>query len=105
MRTRANLTTSRGLTWGLGPIISWSFPNQAGVRARIHQAQAGAVGALANFDSTVLQALRETETALAAYSSALDHRQALADAQDKARRAFDMAHGQFLAGSASTSIF
>jgi NodT family efflux transporter outer membrane factor (OMF) lipoprotein len=98
----AGLVTEPGLTWGLGPSISWSFPNQAGPRARIHLAKAGAAAALAAFDSTVLQALKETEQALATYSAELDHRQALADAQDKARRALDMAHGQYLAGSVST---
>jgi NodT family efflux transporter outer membrane factor (OMF) lipoprotein len=98
----AGLVAERGLTWGLGPSISWSFPNQAGPRARIHLAKAGAAAALAGFDSTVLQALKETEQSLATYSAELDHRQALADAQDKARQALDMAHGQFLAGSVST---
>jgi NodT family efflux transporter outer membrane factor (OMF) lipoprotein len=98
----AGLTQNRGLTWGVGPSIKWSFPNQAGPRARVRQAKAGAAAAMAAFDSTVLQALKETEQALAGYSSELDHREALADAQDKARRALDMAHGQFLAGSVST---
>jgi NodT family efflux transporter outer membrane factor (OMF) lipoprotein len=98
----AGLVAERGLTWGVGPSISWTFPNQAGVRARIHFAKADAAAALAGFDSTILQALKETEQALATYSAELDHRQALADAQDKAQRALDMARGQFLAGSVST---
>ena len=95
----ADLTRNAGLAWGVGPQISWSFPNQAAPRARIRQAKAGAEAALAGFDSTVLQALKETEQALATYGAELDHREALADAQDKARRAFEIAHGQFLAGS------
>jgi len=95
----ADLTRNAGLGWGVGPQISWSFPNQIGPRARIRQAKAGADAALAGFDSTVLQALKETEQALATYGSELDHRQALAEAQDKARKAFDIAHGQFLAGA------
>jgi NodT family efflux transporter outer membrane factor (OMF) lipoprotein len=98
----ASLVAERGLTWGVGPSISWTFPNQAGVRARIHLAKADVAAALAGFDSTVLQALSEAEQALAAYSAELDHRQALADAQDKAQRALDIARGQFLAGSVST---
>ena len=47
----------------------------------------------------MLQALKETEQALATYGAELDHRQALAEAQERARKAFDIAHGQFLAGS------
>jgi NodT family efflux transporter outer membrane factor (OMF) lipoprotein len=100
--TPAQLVTEPGLTWGIGPDINWSFPNLAGPRARIHGAKANASVALANLDSAVLQALKETEQALATYSAELEHHQALADAQDKARRALDMAHGQFLAGSIST---
>ena len=95
----ADLTRNAGLVWGVGPQISWTFPNQIAPRARIRQAKAGADAALAGFDSTVLQALKETEQSLATYSSELDRREALADAQDKARKAFDIAHGQFLAGS------
>jgi NodT family efflux transporter outer membrane factor (OMF) lipoprotein len=95
----ADLTRNAGLVWGVGPQISWSFPNQIAPRARIRQAKAGATFALAEFDAMVLQALKETEQALATYSAELDRRQALAEAQDRARRAFDIAHGQFLAGA------
>ena len=91
-----------GLTWGVGPEINWTFPNMAGPRARVHAAQASATSSLASFDSAVLQALKEAEQSLAVYGSELDHRRALADAQDKAQRAYDMVHGQFGAGSAST---
>ena len=97
-----DLTTQTGLTWGVGPTVSWSFPNQAGPRARVRLAKANAVAALAEFDSVVLTALQETETALAAYGAELDRREALADAREKTQRAFDMAHAQFLAGSVST---
>ena len=97
----SDLTAERGLTWGVGPSVTWSFPNQALPRARIRQAKAAASAALASFDSIVLTALKETEQSLAIYGAALDNRQALADAQDKAHRAFSMAHDQFLAGSLS----
>ena len=96
-----DLSAERGLTWGLGPTVSWTFPNQSPARARIRQARAGQAAALAGFDSVVLQALKETEQALAAYSAELDRRQALAEAQVRAHRAFELAHGQFQAGSLS----
>jgi multidrug efflux system outer membrane protein len=95
----ADLTRNAGLGWGVGPKISWAFPNQIAPRARIRQAKAGAEAALDSFDSTVLQALKETEQSLATYSSELDRREALAEAQERARKAFDIAHGQFLAGA------
>jgi NodT family efflux transporter outer membrane factor (OMF) lipoprotein len=97
----AQLTTSLGLVWGLGPSISWTFPNQAGPRARVRQAKASQAAALAAFDSIVLTALKETEQALAEYGAALDRRQALADAQGRIHRAYDIAHDEYAAGSVS----
>lgn len=95
------LTTANGVTWGIGPGVTWTFPNQAGPGARLRQAKANAQAALAQFDGTVLQALKETEQALSTYESELQRRQALTQAQQKAQRAFDMAHDQFVAGALS----
>ncbi|MBD8470834.1 TolC family protein [Sphingomonas sp. CFBP 8765] len=72
---------------GLGPLISWSFPNRPVVRARIAQAGASADQALAQFDSTMLEALRETETALSAYAREGDRNAALSRAQASAATA------------------
>jgi NodT family efflux transporter outer membrane factor (OMF) lipoprotein len=94
-------TSPDSRTWGLGPSISWTFPNMQGPRARVRAAKATAAAALATFDSVVLQALKETEQALSLYGAELDRRQALSEAQQKAHQAFDMAHDQFLAGSLS----
>jgi NodT family efflux transporter outer membrane factor (OMF) lipoprotein len=94
-------TSADAVTWGVGPSVSWTFPNMAGPRARVRASKANAAAALASFDSVVLQALKETEQALSTYGSELDRRQALSDAQEKAHQAFDMAHDQFLAGSVS----
>jgi NodT family efflux transporter outer membrane factor (OMF) lipoprotein len=95
------LNTNIGRTWGVGPSISWSFPNMAGPRARVRQAKAAQAAALASFDAVVLTALKETEQALTAYNAGLENRQALGDAQDKVDAAYGMAHDQFLAGSLS----
>ena len=97
----SQLNTNIGRTWGIGPSISWSFPNMAGPRARVRQAKAAQAAALASFDSVVLTALKETEQALALYRAALDNRRALDQAQDKIHTAFRMAHDQFMAGSIS----
>jgi NodT family efflux transporter outer membrane factor (OMF) lipoprotein len=99
--TLSDLTTNIGLTWGVGPAISWNFPNQAGPRARIAQAKSTQAAALAAFDEVVLDALKETEQALALYGAALDYRQSLADSQSKIHRAFGMAGQQFLDGAVS----
>ncbi len=76
---------------GLGPLISWSFPNRPIVRAQIAQAGASADQALAQFDSTTLEALRQTETALSAYAREGDRNAALRRAQSSAARAADQA--------------
>ncbi|MGC1458458.1 MAG: efflux transporter outer membrane subunit [Steroidobacteraceae bacterium] len=97
----SQLTTNAGLIWGLGPSISWSFPNQAAPRARVRQATATQAAALAAFDSVVLTALKETEQALSTYSATLDNRQALVEAQGRIHRSFEIARDEFAAGSLS----
>ena len=97
----SQLNTNAGRTWGVGPSISWTFPNMGAPRARVRQAKAGQVAALASFDAVVLTALKETEQALALYSAALDNRQALGDAQDQVHTAFNIAKDQFIAGALS----
>lgn len=75
------------LRWLLGPLISWAFPNQEGIRARIGAARADAAADLATFDGTVLGALEETETALSAYRNAALRKERLGAARDAAERA------------------
>lgn len=93
--------TSFGLS--LGPLIHWSFPNRPVVRARIDAAGAQVEGDLARFDSTVLDALRQTETALETYARDRDRAAALAKARDSAAlsaaqagRLFRFGRGDFL---------
>ena len=95
----SELNTNVGRVWGIGPSISWTFPNQAGPRARVRQAKASQAAALASFDSVVLTALKEVEQSLARYRAALENRQALLSAQEQIHGAFDIAHEAFLAGS------
>ena len=97
----SQLNTNVGRTWGVGPSISWTFPNMAGPRARVRQAKAEQAAALASFDAVVLTTLKETEQALVLYSAALDKRQALGDAQEKVHTAFRIAQDQFRAGALS----
>jgi NodT family efflux transporter outer membrane factor (OMF) lipoprotein len=73
--------------WLAGPMISWAFPNQQAIRARIGGARADSKADLASFDGTVLRALQETETALSAYRNAMMRQQLLSSARDAAERA------------------
>ena len=74
----------RAFKWSIGPLISWSFPNSSVARAQVDQSSAAARGALAQFDGTVLTALRQTETALNNYARALDTERQLRAARDDA---------------------
>lgn len=62
--------------WSIGPLISWHIPD-SGARARVQAAEADQSAALAQFDGVVLNALRETETALSAYAHDLEQRQSV----------------------------
>jgi multidrug efflux system outer membrane protein len=95
------LGSNSGLAWGVGPAISWSFPNLAEPLAKLTQSRAGARGALAQYDGTVLTALKETAQALAAYRAELDHQAALVTAATDASQALGMAQDQFTAGGIS----
>ncbi|MFB6495402.1 efflux transporter outer membrane subunit [Xanthomonas perforans] len=72
--------------WSLGPLISWTLPS-SGARARVRATEAGADAALAQFDNTVLQALREVQTSLSRYAQDLDRLHLLEQAQQQAELA------------------
>lgn len=82
-----NLFGGGPLNFLLGPLISWAFPNQEAIRARIGTAKADSAASLAQFDGTVLQALEETERALSVYAHAIERAQTLTAARDEAARA------------------
>lgn len=69
--------------WSLGPLISWNIPSRTSARVRIAEAQSGTDAALARFDGVVLNALRETESALTVYARELDRNSALRAARDQ----------------------
>ncbi|HET8611143.1 MAG TPA: TolC family protein, partial [Sphingomonas sp.] len=84
--------------FSLGPLISWSFPNRAVAHARIAEAGAAAEAAEARFDGSVIEALRQTETALDAYARAIEQVRDLARARDSAAKAADQADKLFRFG-------
>jgi outer membrane protein TolC len=80
-------------TWhyALGPLISWSLPATSSARVHIEQAEASTAGSLAKFDSVVLNALRETESALTVYARELDRNAALKASRDQSKLASQQA--------------
>lgn len=86
--------------WSLGPLISWTLPDTGSARSRIRQAEAGSDGALAKFDGTVLNALREVETAMTVYARELDRNAALKTARDESALASEQSHRLYQYGRA-----
>jgi NodT family efflux transporter outer membrane factor (OMF) lipoprotein len=74
-----------------GPMVSWAFPNRKLQRAQIAAAGDGAEAASAHFDATVIEALRQSETALTDYAREIDRDHALEKARDDAAHATDQA--------------
>ncbi|MCJ2176965.1 efflux transporter outer membrane subunit [Novosphingobium album (ex Hu et al. 2023)] len=85
--------------WSLGAMISWIFPTRAQF-ARVDAARAGADRSLADFDGTVLRALRETETALSWYRENHNRAVDLTQAREQAETLADLNRRLFQAGKA-----
>src|SRR5690606_17628878 len=98
------LFSNSGFRFGLGPLISWTFPNIGAARARIRQAEAQADAALATFDGTWLRALEETESSLKRYAGETDRMAALLRARDQSAEAARIARLRYQAGAESFQI-
>jgi NodT family efflux transporter outer membrane factor (OMF) lipoprotein len=96
-----NLLSRNAVSFGVGPLISWSFPNILDTRARINQATASSRAALASYDGAMLTALKETEQALATYGAELNRNAALTRARDASRRAYDLVQLRYRSGAIS----
>jgi outer membrane protein, multidrug efflux system len=92
--------TSPTNLWNIGAVVNWQA-NQDAARARIAGANAGAKLALANFDGTVLQALREVESALNNYTHDLQKEASAIEARNQAERAANEARRLQLGGRAN----
>ncbi|MES2987709.1 MAG: TolC family protein [Pseudomonadota bacterium] len=98
------LFSPSGFRFGLGPLISWNFPNIGAARARIRQAEAQSDAALATFDGTWLNALQETESALKRYAGAADRMTTLERARAQSMEAARIARLRYQAGAESFQI-
>ncbi|MCE7796351.1 efflux transporter outer membrane subunit [Sphingobium sufflavum] len=97
------LGSGTAVGFSFGPLLNWSFPNRPIVRARIVGADAQIQADLATFDGTVLEALRQTESALEIYRRNAQRADALSRAQTSAAlsaaqagRLFRFGRGDFL---------
>lgn len=96
----SSLGNRYAVTWGIGPLISWNFPNLAANRAHLAQAHADANAAEAAFEGLILQALKETEQALAIYNAAWQRRAGLEKTHQEYAHALQLAELSHKAGAA-----
>lgn len=94
-----DLFQNDGLSFGIGPLISWNFPNVAASRARLKAAEAGVDAALANFDETFLTALEEAEVALTNYAAEKERYAALEASAAASEEAAELARTRYRVGS------
>ena len=87
------------LSFSVGPLLSWSFPNVSVARARIRQAEAQGDASLAAFDGAVITALKQVEQALSNVAREQERLSILGEARTRSQRAFDFATARYRAGS------
>lgn len=92
---RAATVSNDGFGFSVGPSIRWQGPDLRRVRARIDAADARAGRAASVYESTVLGALAETESALSAFAGEARRTSDLTAAAAAARRARDLAELRF----------
>jgi NodT family efflux transporter outer membrane factor (OMF) lipoprotein len=96
----SDIGTAPTAFWSIGPLISWEFPIN-GQRAKVQQAEAQTAGALARFDAVVLNALRETQSALTTYSADYARADALRTAAASAKKSAGETHQLYTQGRES----
>lgn len=94
-----DMFSNDGLSFGIGPLISWNFPNIAASRAQLKAAEAGVDVALANFDEAFLTALEEAEVALTNYAAEKERYAALEASLRAAEEAAELARTRYRIGT------
>ena len=93
------LGDSHSVMFGIGPLISWQFPNLQANRARVAKAGALQQEQLAKFHSSTLGALKDVRQALALYDGERQRQQALSQALQQSQRGYALAEDNYRAGS------
>ncbi|AKS08038.1 TolC family protein [Pseudomonas trivialis] len=93
------LGDSSAVMVGIGPLITWQFPNWRANRARVNQARALEQVEVAQFEASLLKALKDVRQALALYDGERRRHAALSQALDSSRQAYKLAQLNYNAGS------
>ena len=94
-----DLASSGALNFAVGPQLDWSVAGLARTGDRVRAARASAYAAFANYEQTVLEALAETETALARQAQLQQRRAHLETANEAAASAADLAMFRYETGA------
>ncbi len=81
--------------WSLGPSIRWPVFTGGAIRARIRATEARTEALVANYESTVLSALQDVETALIRYGEELKTRKILERAARQNRKTVRLSQERF----------
>jgi NodT family efflux transporter outer membrane factor (OMF) lipoprotein len=93
-----NLFSSNALTAGVGPAIHLPIFDAGAIRAQYARATADLDAAVADYNGTVVNAVRQTADALTEVASLADQRTQQKLALDSAERAFDLARERYRLG-------
>ena len=94
----AKFGSKESFTWSIMPNISWAAFNLGRVKQQIRQNDALTLGALNQYEKTVLQGLEEIKTALANYSNELQRREILKISSEASSKAAQFARQRYNAG-------
>lgn len=94
----SRLGTPGSRFWSFGPSITWPIFAGGRLRANVEVQNALQEQALLAYEKAVLSALKDVETALAAYAKEQEHYRALAEAVAHNRQAVDLAMKLYVAG-------
>jgi multidrug efflux system outer membrane protein len=93
-----DLATGRSLTWGIGIPLRWSVFSGGRVQSQIQAERARADQAFKAYEQSVLLALEEVQTTLAAYAQEHRRVEQLETATDATQRAVDLVRTQYVSG-------
>ncbi len=94
----SNLFDGASKYWSIGPTIRWPIFQGGQIVAEIEVREAREQQALIEYRQTVLDALREVESAIVAYTRERDRRATLVTAVDASQRAMDLATALYARG-------
>ncbi len=84
--------------WSLASALQWSVFEGGAIRARIEQEEAESDAALAEYEKSILEALRDAETALIRYGEELETRKRLAQGVQSLKQSSVLAKELYSAG-------